>query len=175
RLTTTVNDDQEVQLESSLIDQVLSNDPKRAFELAEDLLHRATSPSLMQTLSQLALKDRELACRLARDFAKKLESEDFSKTPQSGYLSSSLLQFVKNPLPPVKDGDKTQPERLLSEEEFGELFLKIISEFMAHRTAEENIYGSEYATVRSLAGMVGQMQQEIKTYAPERADAINKR
>jgi len=175
RLTAVLNDDQEVQLESSLIDQVLSNDPKRAFELAEDLLRRTSSQSLIQTLSQLASKDRELACRLARDIAKKLEGEDFSKAPQSAYLSTSLLQTGKAQLPPLKDGDKTQPTRLLSEEEFGELFLKIISEFMSHKTSEENVYGPEYVSARSLAAFVGQMQQEIKTYAPDRADAINKR
>jgi tetratricopeptide (TPR) repeat protein len=175
RLTATLNDDQEVQLESSLISEVLANDPKRAFELAEDLLHRTLSQSLMQTLSQLAVKDRELACRLARDIAKKLEGDDFSKAPQSAYLSMSFLQMVKNPLPPVKDGDKTQPARLLSEEEFGELFLKIISEFMSNRTPEVNVYGPEYALAHTLAGIVSQMQQEIKTYAPDRADAINKR
>jgi hypothetical protein len=75
----------------------------------------------------------------------------------------------------VKNGDKTQPARLLSEEEYGELFLKIISEFMSHKSPEQNPYGPEYPIARSLAGFVGQMQEEIKTYAPERADAINKR
>jgi hypothetical protein len=173
RLTATLNDDQEVQLESSLINEVLSKDPKRAFDLAEDLLHRTSSQSLLQTVSQLAPKDRELACRLARDIAKKLEGDDFSKTPQSAYLSTSLLQMVKNPLPPAKDGDK--PDRLLSEEEFGELLRKIVSEFMAFRTSPENLYGPESSIARSLAGIIGQMQQEIKTYAADRADAISKK
>jgi len=174
RLSSSESDDQEVQLESSLINQVAANDPKRAFELAEDLLRRTSSYMLIQTLNQLAPKDRNLACRLAGDIAKKLEKEDFLKNPGSAYLISTLLQVVRNPLPRVKqDGDSSKPARLLSDEEFRELFLKLISELMAQ--SDESVYAPEYAVVRGLAGMIGQMQEEIKTYAPDRLDAINKK
>ena len=175
RLTTTQNDDQEVQLETSLINQVVSNDPKRAFEMAEALLHRTPTQMLIQTLSQLAVKDRDLACRLARDLAKKVEGEDFVKATPAAYLSFGLLQIVKNPLPPAKNGDNSQPAHLLTDDEFRELFLKIISEFMTYKTPEDNVYGADYSIMQSLARTLGQMQPEIKVYASDRADAINKK
>lgn len=172
RVTTSVNDEQEVQLESSLINQILSNDPKRAFELAEAQLQRTSSQTLNDTLSQLALKDRELACRLARDIAKKVEGEDLFQDPQAAFLSSGLLQTAKNPLPPVKNGSQPQPERLLTEAEFRELFLKIVSELMAYKSSEDNAFGPETGIEQNLARVIGAMEPEIKSYAPERADAI---
>ena len=175
RITTTQNDEQEVQLESALINQVLTKDPNRAFELAEAQLHRTASPTLIQTLSQLAQKDRDLACRLARDIAKKVEGQEFLKTPQSAYLGFGLLQSVKNPLPTGQNGDNTQPARLLSDEEFRELFLKIISEFMAYKQSEDNPYAPEYPMAQQLANLIREMQPEIKIYASDRADAINKK
>ncbi|HYW73276.1 MAG TPA: hypothetical protein VE961_19805 [Pyrinomonadaceae bacterium] len=176
RLTPEKDDDQEVQLESTLIDQVLEKDPKRAFELAEDLLHRTPSQTLVQTLSQLAQKDRDLASRLARDMAKKIEGEDFQANAQAAYLSVSLVQIVKNSFAPAsQDGGNAKPARLLSDEEFSALFLKLVSEMMSYKTSTDNPYGPELQVIRNLAGTLLQMQPEVKTYAPDQAEAINKK
>ncbi len=167
---------QEMRLESSLINQVMTNDPKRAFELAEDLLKRSLSQSLIQTLSQLVVKDRELAGRLAHDIVKKVESQDFKTSPESVYLSTSLLQVVRaKPASVKKDDDGTPPPRLLSDTDCRELFLKIVSELLSYSSAEENAYTPEFTVARSLAAVIGQMDQEVKDYASDRADAINKK
>src|SRR5262249_1484795 len=71
--------DPELQLESSLANQIATKDPKRAFDLAEDMLSRKCSNLLTETLSRLAAKEPELASRLARDIAKKVEREDLVK------------------------------------------------------------------------------------------------
>ena len=175
RQTTAVYDEQEMQLESSLVEQVLNKDPKRAFELAESMLQRTSSPTLIQMLGKVAQKDRDLARRLARDIAKKVGSGQFSKDPQAAYLGSGLLQFAKTPLPAGKEGDQTQSDRLLSEDEYRALALKIISEFLADEAKEDKVYGGDYVVARSVAMVVQQMLPEIKTYAPERVDAVNKR
>jgi hypothetical protein len=176
KLTFETNDDQEVQLESTLIDQVLGHDPNRAFELAEELLRRNCSQTLIQTLSQLTAKDRDLASRLAHDMAKKIEGEDFQQSAQAASFSTSLLQIVKNPLPPLKgEGDNPKPAHLLADEEIRALFLKVISELMSYKISAENPYGPEYPIARSLAAGLTQMQPEIKAYAPDQAEAINKK
>jgi len=168
--------DQELRLESSLIDQVVAADPKRALELAEDLLKRSSSSSLIQTLNTLTAKDRDLGSKLARDIARKVEGQDFMKSPESAYLASSLLRIVRaTPAPAKQDGNGAQPARLLSDEEFRDLFLKIISELLSYSPNEQNMYTPEYALARSMAAGIGQMDQEIKTYVSDRAEAINKR
>jgi hypothetical protein len=173
RIASTPNDEQEVQLEASIINQVLDKDPKRAFELAEAMLHRTSSQTLIQTLNELAGKDHDLACRLARDIAKKVSRDDLLKAPQSAFLSSGLLQMARKPFAPVRNGE--QPERLLSEDEYRELFLKIVAEMMTFKSSDDNGYAPENGTARSLAAVVGQMPDDIKTYAPDRADLINKK
>jgi hypothetical protein len=175
RPATAVYDEQELQLESSLVEQIVNKDPKRAFELAENMLQRSSSQTLLQMLGKVAQKDRELARRLAHDIAKKVEGGQFSKDTQAAYLAAGLLQFAKTPLPASKNGDQTQSDRLLSEDEFRALSLKIITEFLADDNKEDKIYGTEYVVARSLAMAVQQMLPEIKTYAPERVDAVNKR
>ncbi|HBB95221.1 MAG TPA: hypothetical protein DC054_07500 [Blastocatellia bacterium] len=170
-----VANNQELQLEASLINQVATADPKRAFELAEDLLKRSSSTLLIQTLTSLASKDRELAMHLAHDMARKIQAEDFKKTPETAYLSTSLFQIVRNVTIPRQDGDSTQPGRLLSDEELRDLFLKIISELLSYSSSEQNVYAPEYAVARNLAAFVAQMDNEVKAYAADRSDAISKK
>jgi hypothetical protein len=167
---------QELQLEISLMNQIATADPKRAFELAEDLLKRSSSSLLIQTLTSLASKDRALGMRLAHDIARKIEAEDLIKTPEAAYLSTSLFQIVRTvPTAAKQDGESTEPGRLLSDEERRELFLKIISELLSYSPSAQNFYTPDYTVARSLAAFVAQMDNEVKTFAADRSEAISKR
>jgi len=167
--------DSELRLESSLVNQVVTADPKRAFELAEEMLKRSSSALLIQTLARLAAKDRELAKRLAHDMAKKVEGQDLIKNLDAGYLSSSLLRIVRTePKGVTQDGD-ANPQPLLSDEECRDLFLKMISDVLSYSPSGDSPYAPEYGNARTLAAFIRQMDTEVKAYAADRAVAVEKR
>ena len=166
--------DPELQLESSLANQIAATDPKRAFELAEDMLKQKCSNLLTETLSRLAAKEPELATRLARDIAKKVEGEDLVKNPEAAYLGSSLLQTVHSkPVDPGGNGN--QQRRLLSNEDFRDLLLKVVSDFLSYSPPAQNPYTTENYAVRNLAGVIRQIAPDVKTYAPDSVDKIEKK
>ena len=166
--------DPELQLESSLANQIAATDPKRAFELAEDMLKQKCSNLLIETLSRLAAKEPELATRLARDIAKKVEGEDLIKNPEAAYLGSNLLQTVHSK--PVDPGGNSNPQRrLLSNEDFRDLLLKVLSDFLSYSPPAQNPYTTENYAVRNLAGVIRQIAADVQTYAPDSADKIEKK
>jgi len=168
--------DSELDLESTLINQVIAADPKRAFELAEDMLNRSLSSQLIGTLNNLAQKDSELATRLASDIAKKVKNEDLIKTRDAAYLSASLLQFAGMAQKMANaNGDATDQRRFLSEEEFRELFLKVVADLLAFSPPEPSIYAPELDNSRILASTLRQLDADVKTYAADRANLIEKR
>ena len=168
--------DPELQLESTLVNLVIAADPKRAFELAEDMLKRSSSAMLIETLNRLAAKDRDLASRLAHDMAKKVQAQDLIKTREAAYLACSLLLTVRTAPGSVKpDGDGADQGRLLSDEEFQELFLKVVSDLLAFSPPEPSFYTPESDSARNLASTIRQMDREVKTYAADRAHAIDEK
>jgi len=166
----------DAELESSLINQVMAADPKRAFELAEEMLKRSSSALLIETLTRLSAKDRELAKRLAHDMAKKVEGQDLIKSPEASYLCSSLVRSARTKPKGVEkqDGD-AQPQALVTDEESRDLFLKILSDMLSYAPSEESPYSPEYGGARALATLIRQMEPEIKAYAADRAVAIEKK
>jgi len=168
-------DDPELQLESSLVNQVAAADPKRAFEMAEDMLKRSYSASLVGNLTHLAARDRTLAGRLAHDMAKKVKEPELIKNAEAAFLATSLLQTARASKGAKTDGDNTQPSGLLTDDEFRDLFLKVLSELLEYTRPEQNTYPPEYVAARNLASAVAQMTPEIKTYAADRANAAEKK
>jgi len=168
--------DSEIQLEATLVNQVIAADPKRAYELAEDMLKRGFSAQLMETLSRLALKDHDLASRLAHAMAKRIESQDLIKTREAASLAGSLLQLVRTSQQIQKpNGDGADQPGLLSDEEFRELFLKVVGDFLAFSSSDTTLYTPELDNARVLAASVRQLDAEVKKYAADRAAMIEKK
>ena len=169
--------DPELPLEFQLINQVVAADPKRAFDLAEDLLKRTSSAMLVETLSQLAAKDRELAVRLARDIAAKVMRQDLVKTREAAYLASSLLNIVRSThTVTFSNGDGVTTTRMLSDENYRDLFLKLVDEVMGYSAPTPiTNYTPEYEAARTLASVIRQMPDEMKRYAAERAPSVDKK
>ncbi|HXT64353.1 MAG TPA: hypothetical protein VN696_15045, partial [Pyrinomonadaceae bacterium] len=175
-MTAQYGEDPELQLESTLINQVIEADPKRAFELAEDMLNRSLSNQLVEILNRLAGKDPELAGRLARDLAKKIKGQDLIKTREAAYLTASLLQVVRVGQKLVKEnGDGADQKGFLSEEEFRDLFLKVVGDLLAFSPPEPTFYSPELDNARVLAATLRQLDAEVKTYAADRVELIEKR
>ncbi|MFZ0750607.1 MAG: hypothetical protein WAM70_14690, partial [Pyrinomonadaceae bacterium] len=167
--------DPELPLEFQLVNQVAAADPKRAFDLAQDLLKRSSSAMLIETLTQLASKDRELAGRLAHDMAAKVQREDLVKTRDAAYLAASLMNVVRSNQRVTNNNGDGANGRLLSDEDYRDLFLKLVSEVMSYSPPTPISYTQEYDAARSLAVVIRQMPNELKTYAADRAASVDKK
>ena len=169
-------EDPELPLEFQLLNQVVAVDPKRAFDLAQDLLKRTSSAALIETLTQLASKDRELAVRLAHDMAAKLLREDLVKTREAAYLAASLMNVARTTQAVTFNGDGATTVRMLSDEDFRDLFLKLVDEVMSYSSPSPiTNYTPEYDAARSLAVVIRQMPNELKMYAGDRAASADRK
>jgi dsDNA-binding SOS-regulon protein len=84
---------EEDRLEQSLAIQVATSDPKRALALAEENLSKGLSFELLNLLSQLNSKDKDLARQLATDIIGKLRSENLARNPEAAWLAVVFLRM----------------------------------------------------------------------------------
>lgn len=169
---------QELELELALVGQIAANDPKRAFQMAEDTLKRGTPTTLVDTLQRLRLKDPELAAKLAHDIAVKLQTEKLLAHPEAGYLAISLLRMVR-PLRRAQapsGGDEPPPKgSLLSEDDYRELLKKIAAETLAYSPPGSNYYSPERNTAQNMINMLKELSPELEGYVPGSAAAVEKK
>jgi hypothetical protein len=166
---------QEQQLELSLIGQLAARDPARAFEMAEDNLKAGGSPGLTNVLNQLRGKDADLAARLAHDVAAKLEDERLFQNTEAGYLAINFLQIARIPnRSQTGNGDAGNPA-LISEDEYRDLFLKILSEALAYQPPKNNSYTDERNLAVNIINSLKRMNNEVQTYAPDKKAALDEK
>jgi len=89
--------DEEGELERSLAAQIAANDPKRAFQIAEDSLSKGLSYDLLNLLSRLNAKDSELAGRFADDIISKLHSENLTTNQTAIWFATELFRMGNTP------------------------------------------------------------------------------
>ncbi len=167
---------QELQLELSLASQITATDPKRAFQMAEDSLKTGTSTGLLETLVRLRSKDPALAAKLAHDIAAKIMSQRLLRNMEGAYLAGSFLHMMR-PVGKAQTGggDEGTSTNLLSENEFRELFQKVLSEVLAYSPPSLNVYTPERNAAQNLLSTLKQMSTEMASYAPDRAAALEKK
>src|SRR5437660_2253572 len=167
---------EELQLELSLASQITAVDPKRAFQIAEDALKNGYSASAIDTIHRLRSKDPELAAKLAHDIAAKLTSESLLRVPEAGYLASSLLYLARTMRrPQMAAGDGTAKSDLISEDEYRDLFQKVLTEALSYSPPGPNIYSPERDVAQNLLNLLKQMKTDLQSYAPERVAAVEKK
>ncbi len=167
---------EELQLELSLASQITAVDPKRAFQIAEDALKNGYSASAIDTIHRLRSKDPELAAKLAHDIAAKLTSESLLRVPEAGYLASSLLYLARTMRrPQMAAGDGTANSDLISEDEYRDLFQKVLMEALSYSPPGPNIYSPERDVAQNLLNLLKQMKTDLQSYAPERVAAVEKK
>jgi hypothetical protein len=166
---------QELELELALVGQVAANDPKRAFQMAEDTLKRGTPTSLVDTIRRLRPKEPELATKLAHDIAAKLATERFLAHPEAAYLAIGLLRTVKQGRRvQTPGGGGEPPTSLLSEDEYRELLQKTAAEALAY-SPPANYYTTERNTAQNLVNMLKELSADLEGYTPGSAAAIDKK
>ncbi|MDX6384495.1 MAG: hypothetical protein QOK48_2068 [Blastocatellia bacterium] len=167
---------QELQLELSLASQITSTDPKRAFQMAEDSLKTGASVGLLETLVRLRIKEPALAAKLAHDIAAKIISQRLFRNMEAAYLAGSFLHMAR-PVGKAQPGggDGETSTNLLSDDEFREVFQKVLSEVLAYSSPGLNVYTPERNAAQNLLGTLRQMSTEMASYAPDRVVALEKK
>ncbi len=170
------NGNQELQLELALASQIIATDPKRAFQMAEETLKKGASPSLIDTLNKLRSKDPELAAKLAHDIATKIMNERLLRNPEAAYLAAGFLRLVRpGGRTQLGGGDGATNASLISEDEFRDVFQKVLSETLAYSPPSLNAYTQERNLAQNLLSTLKQMSADVQRYAPDSAAAFEKK
>ena len=165
---------QESSLELSIVDQIARKDPNRALQMAKKNLKKAYSPGLMNTASQLAEKNPELAAELIHDISSKLLGEEklLTKTEAANlamamatYYHSAdkqvdlrLMDESPNGVVTYKMQQGLRPG-LVTEQEYKQLLQKLVREVLAYNPATSRAYPGGDALWIVMSG--------LKTLGPE--------
>ncbi len=151
---------QELQFEVSLASQILARDPKRAIEIAEDSLKRGYSHRLFEIINKLRGTDPESAARLAKQIAAKLQGEKLLKNQEATSLALNLLTMAHSPTRRGRTSPLKTDTALLSEQEYRELFEKILAEGLSYSPPAVNVYSPERETAQNILNSLKRMSAE---------------
>lgn len=163
---------EQAQLELSLATLIISKDPKRAFQIAEDNLKSRPSGNLMQMLFQLRSSAPDLATKLASDMATKLQNEKIVESPELADLAQNLISIGRPSRAPETSGPNTS---LLSEQEYRDLVQKALSEALSYNPPAINAYTAERNSVQNLLSILRSLGSNIDGFVPGAAAAVDKR
>jgi hypothetical protein len=167
--------DQERNMELTIANQIAANDPKRAFQVARQILKSGYSGDLMQTLSMLRSKDPELATQLATEIANKLLNEKLLKTPQAGNVAMNLIAACNMRPAKVQRQNRAPVEPLLSEQTCRDLLQKAAQEALSFRLPPNNAYTPERDAAQNLLGGLQSLGQDLDTNVDGGVAAIQKK
>jgi len=172
--------DQELQLELSLASQIAAADPKAAMRVAEDTLKRGYSSMIVEIIARLRMTNPELAAQLAKDVEAKLVNEDLIKSQEASNLAVNLLRVShavlgRNQRSPDAASQQKPELPLLSEQEYKDLFEKVLGSALAYKVQPGSQYSAEWNAAQSMLSGLYAMKEELKMYAPERAAMAEKR
>jgi hypothetical protein len=151
---------QELQFEVSLASQILARDPKRAFQIAEDSLKRGYTHSLLEIINKLRSTDPESAAKLAKQISEKLQGEKLLKNQEATNLALNLLRMTHQPTRRGRTLPLKTDIALLSEQEYRELFEKILAEGLSYSPPPVNVYSPERETAQNILNSLKRMNAE---------------
>jgi len=169
---------QELQLVITVANQMAPRDPKRALQIAEETLKNGYSSSLTETLARLRPLAPDSAAKLAGEIAAQLQGEKLLHNPEAANLAINLLRISGSPARGIQSaGTTTSPPNiaLLSEQEYRDLFQKILSEALSYSSPATNNYSVERSSAQNLLSSLRSMSAEVEGFAPGRAAIIAKK
>jgi hypothetical protein len=166
---------QELQFELSLANLITAKDPKRALQIAEDTLKKGYSFGLLQTIEQLQHLEPELAAKLARQVAAKLQGEKLLKNQEASYLAINLLMRARGSGrrrsgPPLKSD-----VALLSDQESRDLFEKVLAEALSFTPPANSGHSSEKDIAQNILNSVKSMPTEMAASSVGSIAAVEKK
>src|SRR6201999_3864388 len=103
--------------ELSLISQIAAKNPQRAYDLAENSLKKGYPVTLVQTLEQLRKANPDLANKLSKSIATRLQSESFIENPQAMEMLMTILRNAQVSAGAPGAGGAIHPGQIISPEE----------------------------------------------------------
>jgi hypothetical protein len=166
---------QELQFELSLANLITAKDPKHALQIAEDTLKKGYSFGLLQTIEQLQRLEPELAAKLARQVAAKLQGEKLLKNQEASYLAINLLMRARGSGrrrsgPPLKSD-----VALLSDQESRDLFEKVLAEALSFTPPANSGHSSEKDIAQNILNSVKSMPTEMAASSVGSIAAVEKK
>jgi len=142
-------------LELMIADQIMQKDPNRALQIARKNLKKGFSANLSSTLSQLSVKNPEIAAELANEITGKLLNEKFLKNHEAANLAMHLIRIsqrqqgrfhavIQNTgVSAVVQNPGVSKAPLLPDDKYKELFQKIFNEALSYSPSSIQPYGTE--------------------------------
>ncbi|HEX6183794.1 MAG TPA: hypothetical protein VFZ44_07790 [Pyrinomonadaceae bacterium] len=171
---------QEQMFETNLASRIAAQEPRRAFEMAQESLSRGVTTGLLNVLNELRTKEPASAARLAADIVRRLRAEDMLNNYEASGVAQQLLALTR----PADAAQGNAPGQaviyvggtpvapgagvgLLDEPTRRELVEKILA---AAASSAPNQNGS-YNLFQALQTLM----PEVERYAPGRAAALRRR
>ncbi|HKG80982.1 MAG TPA: hypothetical protein VKA78_16215, partial [Pyrinomonadaceae bacterium] len=128
--------------------------PNRALQIARKNLKKGFSANLSSTLSQLSVKNPEIAAELANEITGKLLNEKFLKNQEAATLAMHLIRtsqrqqgfhaVIQNTrVSAVVQNPGVSKAPLLPDDKYKELFQKIVNEALSYSPSSNQPYGTE--------------------------------
>lgn len=150
--------DPESQLESRIASLIAARDPKRALEMAREILKKGFQYELISVLQNLHTKDKESYNTLLKEIIAKLKSENLATNQSAANLAINLLSILKSHK---------------EEEACKELVMALVSAVTkaSSRTMNQN----DVYAVRNLLTNLRSYMEDIEKYAPSQMPALKKK
>ncbi len=179
---------QESALELSIADEIARKDPNRALQIARKNLKKAYSPALMNTASQLAAKNPELATELVHDITGKLLAEDkLVNNIEAATLAMTLTSYYNAANKQGEPTTNTIPgpypvvalqhlnTGLLSEQEYKQLVQKMVREVLSYNIPANRAYDTSAGTLWTIMSGLKSLGDELDKVVSGSTAALNKK
>ncbi len=179
---------QESALELSIADEIARKDPNRALQIARKNLKKAYSPALMNTASQLAAKNPELATELVHDITGKLLAEDkLLSNIEAATLAMTLTNYYNTANKQGEPATNSIPgpypvvvlqhlnTGLLSEQEYKQLVQKMVREVLSYNTPANRAYDTSAGTLWTVMAGLKSLGDELDKVVSGSTAALNKK
>jgi len=111
--------------------QLSKVDPKRTFQMAQDVLKKQYATGLVTTLESLTSTSPELAQQLENQIIQKLSDETILQNAEAAQLATTLLQSTRT------SSDQGQQIGLLSVDARDRIFQKLLTEALAYKPTND--------------------------------------
>ena len=175
---------QESALELSIADQIARKDPKRALQIARQNLKKGYSPAIINTATQLAEKNPEVASDLLHDVLNKLVSEEkLIANTEAATLAIGLANSFRitekrtsgNPNAPWVQTYQPLPKSLLSEQDQKQLLQKMVREVLAYSHPNGRVYVGNGDALWMMMGALKSMGPELDKLVSGSSAALDKK
>jgi len=168
---------QDAAMQLEIANQIAQKDPKRALEIAREILKTRYTSALTSTIATIRQQNPEMAAELANEVASKIMGEKLLNDSQAASIAVTLIQMSR----PIGDqgGSETNgtPRRvaLLSEQTRRDLIQKVTTEALSYKPPAPGLYSPERDAAWNMLQGLQQMGPDAEVSMSDRAAAVETR